>query len=96
MFANEAELLSLYQTNDFDKGADAIARRCQSRCRDTQRKRCVVLGGDKATAVPASPVKQVMDTTGAGDLFAAGFLFSLVRGFSHESSSRLGALAAAK
>jgi sugar/nucleoside kinase (ribokinase family) len=48
------------------------------------------------TAVPASPVKQVVDTTGAGDLFAAGFLFGTVRGLGHEQCGRLGALAAAE
>jgi sugar/nucleoside kinase (ribokinase family) len=48
------------------------------------------------TAVPAFPVSKIVDTTGAGDLFAAGFLFGLVRGAGHEAAGRLGALAAAE
>jgi sugar/nucleoside kinase (ribokinase family) len=48
------------------------------------------------TAVPAFPIRAMVDTTGAGDLFAAGFLFGLVRGAGHENAGRLGALAAAE
>jgi sugar/nucleoside kinase (ribokinase family) len=49
-----------------------------------------------STAVPSFPIKKMVDTTGAGDLFAAGFLFGLVRGAGHEAAGRLGALAAAE
>jgi adenosine kinase len=49
-----------------------------------------------ATAVPAARIEKLVDTTGAGDLFAAGFLFGLVRGAGHENCGRLGALAAAE
>lgn len=96
VFANEAELLSLYQTNDFNGALTQLRGDANLAVVTRSEKGCVVLSGDKATAVPASPVKQVVDTTGAGDLFAAGFLFGLVRGFSHEDSGRLGALAAAE
>jgi adenosine kinase len=51
---------------------------------------------DKITTAPAFPIEKLVDTTGAGDLFAAGFLFGLVRGASHEMCGRLGALAAAE
>jgi sugar/nucleoside kinase (ribokinase family) len=47
-------------------------------------------------AVPAFPIQQIVETTGAGDLFAAGFLFVLVRGAGHEKAGQLGALAAAE
>ena len=50
---------------------------------------------DGVIAVPAFPIDKVVDTTGAGDLFAAGFLFGLVRGAGFENAGRLGALAAA-
>jgi adenosine kinase len=56
----------------------------------------VVATKDRFTEVAAFPIEQLVDTTGAGDLFAAGFLFGLVRGADHESCGRLGALAAAE
>jgi sugar/nucleoside kinase (ribokinase family) len=54
------------------------------------------VSGDGTTAVGAFPIEKIVDTTGAGDLFAAGFLFGLVRGVGHERAGRLGALAAAE
>jgi sugar/nucleoside kinase (ribokinase family) len=59
-------------------------------------KGCVVASVDGVLAVPAFPIQKMVDTTGAGDLFAAGFLFGLVRGAGHEACGRLGALAAAE
>ena len=56
----------------------------------------MVASSDGVTAVPAFPIDKMVDTTGAGDLFAAGFLFGLVRGAGHEAAGRLGALAAAE
>ena len=97
IFANEAELHSLYQTADFDT---ARRRRC---ARDIEtavvtrsEKGCVVVGPDGIEAVPAFPVERVVDTTGAGDLFAAGFLSGLARGADDRTCGRLGALAAAE
>ena len=46
--------------------------------------------------MPAAPIEQLVDATGAGDLFAAGFLFGLARGQDHKTAARLGALAAAE
>ncbi|MGL5168812.1 MAG: adenosine kinase [Afipia sp.] len=96
VFANEAELTSLYQTEDFDKALAQLRNDAALAVVTRSEKGCVVVSKDKATSVPAFPVKQVMDTTGAGDLFAAGFLFGIVRGLSHEQCGRLGALAAAE
>ena len=59
-------------------------------------KGCLVVGPDGAEAVPAFPVERVVDTTGAGDLFAAGFLSGLARGADDRTCGRLGALAAAE
>ena len=59
-------------------------------------KGCVVLGAKADVAVPAEPVEKVVDVTGAGDLFAAGFLVGLARGKDHRSAARLGALCAAE
>jgi sugar/nucleoside kinase (ribokinase family) len=59
-------------------------------------KGCVVSSKDGVTAVPAFAVDKIVDTTGAGDLFAAGFLFGLARGAGYHTAGRLGALAAAE
>lgn len=96
VFANEAELTSLYQIDDFDKALAQLRNDANLAVVTRSEKGCVVASKEAVTAVPAFPVKQVVDTTGAGDLFAAGFLFGLVRGFSHEQAGRLGALAAAE
>lgn len=96
VFANEAELTSLYQTGDFDEAIAQLRNDASLAVVTRSEKGCVVAAKDKVTAVPAFPVKQVVDTTGAGDLFAAGFLFGTVRSMTHEQSGRLGALAAAE
>jgi sugar/nucleoside kinase (ribokinase family) len=94
--ANEAELRSLYQTADADTAIAAL--RADARLAVVTRggQGCVVVSGASSTAVPAFPVERVVDTTGAGDLFAAGFLFGLARGTDHATAARLGALAAAE
>ncbi len=96
VFANEAELTSLYNTGDFDSAATQLRGDAALAVVTRSEKGCVVVTKDGATAVPAFPVAKVVDTTGAGDLFAAGFLFGLVRGFDHATCGRLGALAAAE
>jgi len=96
VFANEAELTSLYQTENFDKALTQLRSDATLAVVTRSEKGCVVVAKDRVTPVPASPVKQVVDTTGAGDLFAAGFLFGVVRGLSHEQCGQFGALAAAE
>jgi len=96
VFANEAELTSLYQTEDFDKALAQLRNDATLAVVTRSEKGCVVVAKDKVTPVPAFPIKQLVDTTGAGDLFAAGFLFGLVRGLSHEQCGRFGGLAAAE
>jgi len=96
IFANEAELQSLYQTSDFDSALVALRQDVALGVVTRSEKGCVVAARDNVTAVPAFPAEKLVDTTGAGDLFAAGFLFGLVRGAGHEDAGRLGALAAAE
>jgi sugar/nucleoside kinase (ribokinase family) len=96
IFANEAELHSLYQTADFDTALTQLRSDTKLGIVTRSEKGCVVASKDGVVAVPAFPVQQMVDTTGAGDLFAAGFLFGLVRGAGHENCGRLGALAAAE
>jgi sugar/nucleoside kinase (ribokinase family) len=96
VFANEAELHSLYQTADFDTALTQLRSDMKLAVVTRSEKGCVVASKDGVTAVPAFPIDKIVDTTGAGDLFAAGFLFGLVRGAGFEAAGRLGALAAAE
>src|SRR6202051_600543 len=94
IFANEAELHSLYQTSDFDTALAQLRGDANLGVVTRSEKGCVVASSGGVIAVPAFPVENMVDTTGAGDLFAAGFLFGLVRNAGHENAARLGALAA--
>jgi sugar/nucleoside kinase (ribokinase family) len=96
VFANEAELHSLYQTSDFDTALTQWRSDTKLGVVTRSEKGCLVASYDGVIAVPAFPIGRIVDTTGAGDLFAAGFLFGLVRGAGHENAGRLGALAAAE
>ena len=96
VFANEAELRSLYQTADFETALKQLRVDTKLGIVTRSEKGCVVASKDGVVAVPASPIDRLVDTTGAGDLFAAGFLFGLVRNAGYEAAGRLGALAAAE
>ena len=96
VFANEAELHSLYQTSDFDTALKQLQTDTKLGVVTRSEKGCVVASKDGVVAVPAFPIQKLVDTTGAGDLFAAGFLFGLVRNAGYENAGRLGALAAAE
>jgi sugar/nucleoside kinase (ribokinase family) len=96
IFANESELHSLYQTSDFDGALAQLGKDTKLGIVTRSEKGCVVVSKDGVVAAPAFPIDRLVDTTGAGDLFASGFLFGLVRNAGHENAGRLGALAAAE
>jgi adenosine kinase len=96
VFANEAELHALYQTSDFETALKQLRLDTRLGVVTRSEKGCVVASSEGVVAVPAFPIEKIVDTTGAGDLFAAGFLFGLVRGAGFENAGRLGALAAAE
>ncbi len=96
IFANEAEMHSLYQTADFDTAVAALRADAKLAVVTRSEKGCLVASRDGVEEVPAFPVQRVVDTTGAGDLFAAGFLVGLARGAPRARAARLGALAAAE
>ncbi|MFN3521370.1 MAG: adenosine kinase [Phenylobacterium sp.] len=96
VFANEAELTALFRTTDFDAAAAQMRQRVQLAAITRSEKGSVVLAGDQTHAVPAFPVEKVVDTTGAGDQYAAGFLFGLAGGRPLPICGRLGSLAAAE
>jgi adenosine kinase len=96
VFANERELRSLYETADFDTAADALRNDARTAVVTRSERGCLLISRKEADVVPACPVERVVDATGAGDLFAAGFLVGLARGADPRTSARLGALAAAE
>lgn len=95
VFANEAEITALYQT-DFDSAVEAVRRHGAVAALTRSEKGSVVVTEDALVEVPAHPVEELVDTTGAGDLYAAGFLY----GFSHKmdlaTCASLGSLAASE
>jgi len=96
IFANESELHSLYETSDFDTALAALRKDVKLGVVTRSEKGCVVISGSETVAVPAAPIDKLIDATGAGDLFAAGFLVGHARGADFGTSARLGGLAAAE
>lgn len=95
VFANEAEITSLYQT-DFDDALRQVRGHCDIAAITRSEKGSVVISGDQVVVQGAEPVSQVVDTTGAGDLYAAGFLYGLTQGRDLGTAARLGGICAAE
>ncbi len=96
VFANESEVTALYETKSFDAAAARIAADVDFAALTRGSHGALILTDGKSLAVPAEPVAKVVDTTGAGDLFAAGVLHGLARGLDPMACGRLGVLAAAE
>jgi sugar/nucleoside kinase (ribokinase family) len=96
LFANAHELTSLYQTADLETALGGLREEKALGVVTRSAEGALVVSRDGTEAVPAFPVERVVDTTGAGDLFAAGFLAGLARGLDGRSCARLGGLAAAE
>ena len=96
LFANDVEIMALFETDDFDAAVDAVRGRCRIAALTRGEAGSVVVTPDATVAVPAFPVEKVVDTTGAGDQYAAGFMLALARGRSLEDCAKLGGLAAAE
>ena len=94
VFANEHELKALYQTADFDTALAAVRREAKRAVVTRSEKGALAIHGDATTEVPAFPIDRLVDTTGAGDLFAAGYLYGYTTGQDDATSLRCGALAA--
>jgi sugar/nucleoside kinase (ribokinase family) len=96
LFANEAEILSLNQTEDLEAAVAATAGKVPLLVVTRSEKGALAITGGERFEVPAEPVAKVVDTTGAGDLFAAGFLAGQAQGRGVHASLTMGAIAAAE
>ena len=96
LFANESELTSLYETNSFEEASKHASADVALAVLTRSAKGAVIVEKGRSVAVPADQIEKVIDTTGAGDLYAAGFLFGHARGLDNTVCGQLGALAAAE
>jgi sugar/nucleoside kinase (ribokinase family) len=96
VFANEKEITALYEVNSFEEAADAALRDCELVVLTRSEAGSVIVGQGETVTIPAEPVAELVDLTGAGDLYAAGFLYGLTHGLALETCGRLGSLAAAE
>jgi sugar/nucleoside kinase (ribokinase family) len=96
LFANEAEITALYETKDFDQALAAARGKCEIAALTRSERGSYVVTAEKTESVPAVKVAKLVDTTGAGDLYASGFLFGLTHGRDLVTCGRLGSLAAAE
>lgn len=95
LFANESEIMSLYEVDNFDDAAEKIRGTVEIAALTRSEKGSVVVTKDDTISVPAAKVETVVDTTGAGDAYAAGFLAALTQGRDLKTSATLGGLLAA-
>lgn len=97
LFANEPEICSLFEVDSFDEATKHVAGHCDIACltRGVEGSEVITSDGDRIV-VPAHPVEHVVDTTGAGDLYAAGFLYGYTHGRDLDNCARLAGLAAAE
>jgi sugar/nucleoside kinase (ribokinase family) len=96
LFANEDEIVSLYQLHSFDAALERVGAHCEVAALTRSEKGSVVVVDSAVHVIDAEAADQVVDTTGAGDAYAAGFLFGLTRNFNLETCGRLGGIAAAE
>ena len=96
LFANEAEIMALYQVDDFNAAVDKVKGHCKVAALTRSEKGSIVVSAAGVETVKAAPVGKVIDTTGAGDAYAAGFLYGYTRGEDLAVCARMGGIAAAE
>ena len=94
LFANEMEITSLYEANSFEQAAEQVRGRCRVAALTRSEAGSLVLSGEQSIAIAPFRLGELVDTTGAGDLYAAGFLHGYTRGDSLERCGQLGSLCA--
>jgi sugar/nucleoside kinase (ribokinase family) len=96
LFANESEICSLFEVDDFDAALQQVRHHCRIAALTRSEQGSVVIAGDSVHILEAEPVDRLVDTTGAGDQYAAGFLYGLTHGHDLATCGRLGSMAAAE
>lgn len=96
LVANEEEITALYEVDTFDAALQRVNHHCEVAALTRGEKGAVIVSGDEVHVLDAEPLSTIVDSTGAGDQFAAGLLFGITHGYSLAESGRLGALAAAE
>ncbi|MEZ5991794.1 MAG: adenosine kinase [Planctomycetota bacterium] len=96
LFANEQEICALYEVATFDEAVEAVRGKCDVAVLTRSEKGAVVVTPDETISVSAQPIEKVEDTTGAGDLFAAGFLYGYTHGKSLDESGKIASICAAE
>jgi sugar/nucleoside kinase (ribokinase family) len=96
LFANEDEIISLYETKTFDEALQHVRQDCDIAALTRGEKGSVIVSGDEIHVLDAEPVENLSDTTGAGDSFAAGFLFGFTQNMPLDKCGRIGGIVAAE
>ena len=96
LFANESEILSLYRANSFDDALQQVRKHCEIAALTRSEKGSVVVNGDEVHVIDAEKGVTVVDTTGAGDAYAAGFLYAYTQGYDLSTCGKLGGIMAAE
>jgi sugar/nucleoside kinase (ribokinase family) len=96
LFANEAEICSLYETHEFAAAAASVRGHVEIAALTRSAAGSVIICGEATHGISAAPVASVVDTTGAGDLYASGFLYGLTRGLPLPTCGKIGSLCAAE
>jgi sugar/nucleoside kinase (ribokinase family) len=96
LFANEIEITSLYEVETFDAALQQVRGHCEVAALTRGPAGSVIVHGEEVHIIDAAPVEKVVDTTGAGDLYAAGFLYGFTHGHDLVTAGRLASLAAAE
>lgn len=96
LFANEDEITSLYEVDDFDDALQYVRGHCEIAALTRSEKGSVIVSGDEVHVIDAAPVERVVDTTGAGDAYAAGFLYGITHHLDLHDAAHIGGVAAAE
>ncbi len=96
LFANEDEIISLYEVDTLDEALDSVEKECAIAAITRSEKGSIIINSGKRTHIAAEPVAAVVDTTGAGDAYAAGFLYGFTQNMSMAECGRIASIAAAE